>query len=548
LIAEPQRQFRSLVVGQSQPGRVLGRFQIGIVLERLEKLREERVADASVMRGDRAVQHQPRGRLLEERIFRDQRVLRRPRERRREDQIPVADRSQERPGTDAEPIRNREVAEQSPNIEGEIGRAWPGAVRHENVLQLQVGHGTKSRIAIEDEEEVEFVDREFAARLARILRFDVGESADDQSRGPDSQSTARPVFKRADGEDRRLPELGGRNLLVFLRQRNRTEKNRKKGNEKQRPSAARTAAGCAIHPPSSRFPHRGIEYTVACSKETLFAGEVSMKDQTERGIAFRALHDGGTFVIPNPWDVGSAHVLASLGFQALATTSAGYAFSIARRDNAVGRDAMIAHVRSIAAATDLPVSGDLENGYGDGEATVAETIRLAAEAGLVGGSIEDSTRRRDAPIYELHHAVERIRAAAEAARSLPFPFTLTARAENYVVGRRDLADTIKRLHAYQEAGADVLYAPGLARKEDIVAVVRSVDRPVNVLAGVAGIPLDLDELAAMGVRRISVGSALARVALGAFLRAARELRERGTFAFANDALPSRDANALFPPD
>jgi 2-methylisocitrate lyase-like PEP mutase family enzyme len=271
-----------------------------------------------------------------------------------------------------------------------------------------------------------------------------------------------------------------------------------------------------------------------------------MKDQTDKANAFRALHAGeGTFIIPNPWDIGTAHILASLGFKALATTSAGYAFSLGRRDNTVGRDAMMEHVRAIASATDLPVSGDLENGFGDDETTVAETIRLAARAGLVGGSIEDSTGRRDDPLYERQHAAERIRAAAEAGRSLPFAFTLTARAENYVVGRRDLKDTIERLQAYQEAGADVLYAPGLTRREDIVDVVRSVDRPVNVLMGLAGVTLSIDDLATIGVKRVSVGSALARVALGAFLRAAHEMHEKGTFTFAGEALPSRDANALF---
>ena len=270
-----------------------------------------------------------------------------------------------------------------------------------------------------------------------------------------------------------------------------------------------------------------------------------MKTQTEKGIVFRALHErDGAFIIPNPWDVGTARLLAHLGFEALATTSAGYAFSIGQRDNTVGRDKMLAHVRDIVAATDLPVSADLENGFGDDPETVAETIRLGAAAGLVGGSIEDSTTRRDDPIYELEHAAERVRAAAELAHSLPFPFALTARAENYLVGRRDLNDTIRRLQAYQEAGADVLYAPGLASKEDIAAVVSSLDRPVNVLMGLPGVRLSLAELSEIGVQRISVGSVLSRVALSAFIRAAEEMRDHGTFSFGDDIVSFRDISAM----
>ena len=206
---------------------------------------------------------------------------------------------------------------------------------------------------------------------------------------------------------------------------------------------------------------------------------------------------------------------------------------------------MMTHLSAIAAATDLPVSADLENGFGDAPGFVAETIRLAAAAGVVGGSIEDATGRPDHPIYDREHAAERVRAAAEAARALPFPFTLTGRAENYLRGRPDLDDTIARLQAYQEAGADVLYAPGLASKDDIAAVVRSVDRPVNVVMGLRGVQLSLAELSAMGVRRVSVGSALCRTALGAFLRAAREMREHGTFTFARDAANSSEISAIF---
>src|SRR5580693_4441462 len=255
-----------------------------------------------------------------------------------------------------------------------------------------------------------------------------------------------------------------------------------------------------------------------------------MKTQMEKGRTFRALHARDTaFIIPNPWDAGTARLLETLGFEALATTSAGYAFSLGKKDSAVGRESMIAHVATICAASDLPVSADLENGFGDAPEMAAETIRLAAAAGAVGGSIEDATGRADDPIYEFAPAAERVRAAAEMARSLGVPFTLTARAENYLHGRRDLKDTIARLQAYQEAGADALYAPGLTSLDDIRTVVREVDRPVNVLA-LAGGP-GLDELAAAGVRRVSVGSAFAQAAYGAAVQAARELREQGSYAF-----------------
>lgn len=271
-----------------------------------------------------------------------------------------------------------------------------------------------------------------------------------------------------------------------------------------------------------------------------------MQAQAEKGSAFRALHErGGAFIIPNPWDVGTARLLAQLGFEALATTSAGYAFSVGQRDNTIDRGEMITHVGRIVSVTRLPVSADLENGYGDDPETVAETIRLAAATGIVGGSIEDATNRPGDPIYEHQLAVERVAAAVEAARSLRFPFMLTARSENYLVGRPDLADTIKRLQAYQEAGADVLYAPGLTRKDDIDAVVRSVDRPVNVVMGLQGAQMSLAELSEIGVKRVSLGSALSRAALGAFLRAAWEMREHGTFTFANEAVAYRDIGGMF---
>ena len=272
-----------------------------------------------------------------------------------------------------------------------------------------------------------------------------------------------------------------------------------------------------------------------------------MVTQAEKGLAFRALHQRSyAFIIPNPWDIGSARLLAGFGFEALATTSAGYAFSLGRRDNAVTREETIAHAAAIAAATDLPVSVDLENGFGDAPETCAETIRLAAAAGAVGGSIEDASNRAGDPIYELSQAVERLHAAAEAARALPFTFTLTARAENYLHGRPDLDDTIQRLQAYRKAGANVLFAPGLTDKEDLAAVVAAVAAPVNFLAGLQGVALTLADLSALGVKRISVGSALTRAAFGAFLRAAEEMREYGTFKFADEAISFADLSGKFP--
>lgn len=272
-----------------------------------------------------------------------------------------------------------------------------------------------------------------------------------------------------------------------------------------------------------------------------------MPTQTEKAKAFRALHQRNhAFVIPNPWDVGSARLLQSLGFEALATTSAGFAFSIGKADGAVDRDTMLAHAAALARATDLPVSADLENGYADDPAGVAETVRLAASAGLAGCSIEDvPTGRGEKPPYDLSRAAERVRAAAEVAHALPFPFLLTARSENFIVGRPDLRDTIARLQAFQEAGADVLFAPGLKTSDDITTVVRAIDRPLNVIMGLQGVQLTLAQLSAMGVRRVSVGSALSRAAMGSFLRAAREMREHGTFTFAEDATSYADLNAMF---
>jgi 2-methylisocitrate lyase-like PEP mutase family enzyme len=258
--------------------------------------------------------------------------------------------------------------------------------------------------------------------------------------------------------------------------------------------------------------------------------------QVEKARAFRALHEReSAFIMPNPWDVGSARLLAHAGFEALATTSMGYAFSCGRLDNSLDRDETLRYSRAIVSATHLPVSADLEDGFADSPEGVAETILRAASVGLVGGSIEDATGDPERPIYELEEAIERVRAAAEAAHGLPFPFVFTARAENYLHGRPDLRDTVKRPQAYEEAGADVLYAPGLTTREDIAAVVASVGRPVNVVMGLQGVQLTLAELEHLGVRRVSVGSALYRTAIGAFLRAAHEMRRDGSFSFAAGA-------------
>jgi 2-methylisocitrate lyase-like PEP mutase family enzyme len=260
-------------------------------------------------------------------------------------------------------------------------------------------------------------------------------------------------------------------------------------------------------------------------------------DQTDKATAFQALHQRQRgFVIPNPWDAGTARILAALGYEALATTSAGLAFALGRRDSerAVTRDETLANAAAIAAATDLPVSADLENGYGDAPETVAQTIRVAGEAGLVGGSIEDASGDECFPIYDFNHAVERVAAAAEAAHSLPYPFCLTARAENFQYDRPDLDDTIRRLQAFAAVGADVLYAPALPNLEAIWLVCASVEKPVNVVMGL-GAWYSVDALADAGVKRISLGAVLSRAALGGFLKAAREIKERGTFSFIDDA-------------
>jgi 2-methylisocitrate lyase-like PEP mutase family enzyme len=267
--------------------------------------------------------------------------------------------------------------------------------------------------------------------------------------------------------------------------------------------------------------------------------------QLEKAARFRALHERpGAFVIPNPWDAGTARILAVLGFEALATTSAGFAFSLGRPDGAgaVTRDEALAHCRTIASATELPVSADLEKCFGDDPGTVAKTIGLAAETGIVGGSVEDATGDDRRPIYDFAHAAERVAAAVEAVHSLPFPFTLTARAENFLHGRPDLDDTVRRLEAFAAAGAAVLYAPGPPSLDAIKTVCAAVaPRPVNVLASPA---FSVTQLAEAGARRISLGSALSRVALGAFTDAAREMNDKGTFGFIRNATPYAELNKI----
>ncbi len=270
-----------------------------------------------------------------------------------------------------------------------------------------------------------------------------------------------------------------------------------------------------------------------------------MKTQAEKAQALRALHERpGIFVIPNPWDAGSAKLFAALGFEALATTSLGYAASLGRLDGTLGRDEILANCRVLAEATDLPVSADLENGYADEPKAAAAIMRLAAEAGAVGGSIEDATGNPAKPIYDFALAVERVAAAVEEARRLPFPFTLVARAENYLHGRPDFDDTVRRLQAFAAAGADVLYAPGIRDLETIRRLVAAVPKPVNVVMGLADPNLTLAELEAAGVKRVSVGGALARLGLAAVRDAALAMREQGSFRWVKDILPGKDLREI----
>jgi 2-methylisocitrate lyase-like PEP mutase family enzyme len=272
-----------------------------------------------------------------------------------------------------------------------------------------------------------------------------------------------------------------------------------------------------------------------------------MQTQASKAAAFRALHARpGAFIIPNPWDAGTARLLASLGFEALATTSLGLATVLGRPDGAgaVHRSEALENCRLIAGATDLPVNADLENCYAHEPRAAAETIRLAAETGVVGGSIEDATGDAARPIYDFPLAVERVHAAVEAARAVPSGFVLTARAENYLHGRPDLDDTIRRLQAFEQAGADVLYAPGLRDLATIRTLVASVGKPVNVLMSSASDPtITLAQLAEAGAKRISVGGALFRLALAAFMRGAREMKETGGFTWVRDTLTSNELKA-----
>ena len=273
-----------------------------------------------------------------------------------------------------------------------------------------------------------------------------------------------------------------------------------------------------------------------------------MRTQAEKAAAFRALHERpGAFIIPNPWDAGTAKLLASLGFEALATTSLGLSNSLGRPDGAgvVSREEVLDNCRLIAAATDLPVNADLENGYAHEPRAAAEMIRLASEAGIVGGSIEDATGDPQNPIYDFALAVERVQAAVEASRSLPVPFVLNARAENLLHGRPDLDDTIRRLQAFEKAGADVLYAPGLRDIPTIRTVVRAVGKPLNVVMSAADPAITQAQLAEAGVKRISVGGALSRLALAAFLKGAREMKDAGGVTWVRDTVPTKDLKAVF---
>ncbi len=267
--------------------------------------------------------------------------------------------------------------------------------------------------------------------------------------------------------------------------------------------------------------------------------------QTSKAERFRALHQGpGAFVIPNPWDTASARILAGLGFEALATSSAASAGTLGRRDGGLTRDQALAHARRIVESTDLPVSADLENGFGDAPEAVAETVRLAAEAGLVGCTIEDSTGNPESPLYDEALAVERIAAGAEAARKLPFPFLLTARAHNFLYARPTMDATIRRLQAYDKAGADVLFAPGLPFVASVRVVCSASAKPFNFMVGIPGKSFSVAELADAGVRRISLATSLYRAAMSGLLEAAREVRESGTFSFVERSATTAELNRI----
>jgi 2-methylisocitrate lyase-like PEP mutase family enzyme len=267
--------------------------------------------------------------------------------------------------------------------------------------------------------------------------------------------------------------------------------------------------------------------------------------QSDKAARFRALHQGaGAFVIPNPWDAGSARILAGLGFQALATSSGASAGILGRRDGKVRREEALAQFRGIVDATDLPVAADLEKGFGDAPAVAAETIRLAAEVGLVGGSIEDATGDKDKPLFDIGQATERVAAAAEAARALGFPFTFTARAENFLRGNPSLDDTIKRLQAFEKAGADVLFAPGLPDLASVRAVCAAVTKPFNFMVGIRGKSFTVAELEAAGVKRISLATSLYRAAMSGLVDAAREVKDKGTFGYVDHTMATPELNGF----
>lgn len=270
-----------------------------------------------------------------------------------------------------------------------------------------------------------------------------------------------------------------------------------------------------------------------------------MRTQSQKAADFAAMHAApGCFVIPNPWDLGTARILAGLGFKALTTTSIGYARSLGVTDYQAGRDSVLAHIRLIATGVDLPLAADLENGFGHAPKDCADTIRLGAEAGLVGGSIEDATGDKASPIYDLNHAVERIAAAAEAARALPFKFTLVARAENYLNGRQDFDDTLMRCQAFVRAGADVIFAPGLNTAEEVRTLCREGGAPVNLVASPRKEPMDVAGVAALGVKRISLGGLLHTAAMTGFVNAAKELAASGTYGFGKTLTPGAEIDAL----
>ncbi len=269
--------------------------------------------------------------------------------------------------------------------------------------------------------------------------------------------------------------------------------------------------------------------------------------QTEKALRFRALHErAGTFLIPNPWDAGSARILAALGFEAFATSSAAAAATFGKRDGRLTREEAIASARAIAGATDVPVSGDLKSGFGHGPEAAAETVRLAAEAGLVGCSIEDFTGDANQPLFEIQRAAERISAAAEAAKALPFPFTLTARAENFVRGKPDLDDVIRRLQAYEKAGADVLFAPALPDLAAVRAICAAVSKPVNFMVAIRGKSFSVAELAEAGVKRISFASSLYKAAMTGLIAAASEVKQSGTFGYLEKTLTTAELNKFLP--